>query len=92
MLLRFPAGGMVSAPPSLEVAKKRAVAQPMTAVEDLALGFSEKYRHFVGYSGYTLCHLPVCVSIPLLRRVEATPAIFDARMARSSFVMRSFAR
>ena len=48
-------------------------------------------RPAVEYSGYTWIHLPVTDGF-LCRKWDAMPAIFAARMARSSLLSRSFCK
>ena len=56
-----------------------------------ALCCGGKYRPAVEYSGYTWNHLPVPDGF-LCRKTDAIPAIFAARMARSSLLSRSFCK
>lgn len=65
------------------------VALVAVAVGEWECGFSDKFRPVGEYIGYTCDHLPACVRIPLPRIEDATPASFAARMAFSSFPMRS---
>ena len=51
--------------------------------------FSGMYRPVAGYNDYTYIHLPIRDKMPLLSKDVATPASLLARIARSSFPMRS---
>lgn len=55
-----------------------------------AYGFGDKIRPVVGYNGYTQTHLPMLDRNPELpRKTDAILASFAARMAFSSFAIRS---
>ena len=62
------------------------------AVGEWESDFSGMYRLAVGYNDCTCYHLPIRDKIPLPSKDVATPASLLARIARSSFPMRSTVR
>ena len=68
------------------------VAPAVAAVGEWECDFSGMYRPVGGYIDYTWYHLPARVNMPLPKSVVASPASFVARMARSSFPIRSLVK
>ena len=79
--------------PAPEVADSAAPAAEQVfevVAADPGCNYGGMTRPAVGYNGYTYFHLPESNEMPEPdSAVDAMPAIFAARIARSSFVIRS---
>ena len=68
------------------------VIPAVAVVGEWEFDFSGMYRPVGGYIDYTWYHLPARVNMPLPKSVVARPASLVARMARSSFPIRSLVK